>query len=88
MLVIDIMAIIETLRYFDPHETTLCVICRVRLYPDRATAGLHDADGLQAFACVSHFSEIELLIIGWVDFTTNERQRYKERADQSAWLNT
>lgn len=51
-----------------------CSICRVKLLLSKATAGFHDAANQQAFACVSHFSEVDLLIRGWADFLTHERQ--------------
>src|SRR3982751_1363355 len=51
----------------------VCSICKVKLSLDKATAGLLDYNGRQAFACVSHLSEIEKLILGWADFSANER---------------
>jgi len=61
-----------------PHPT-VCVLCDVRLAPDKATAGLLDAEGRQTFACVSHFSEPQKLILGWADFMANQRHEYLHR---------
>jgi hypothetical protein len=63
-----------------------CVICRVDLSLDKATAGLYDSSNHQAFACVSHFSEVEKLILGWADFITAELQKSLERGQQPASL--
>jgi hypothetical protein len=60
-----------------------CSICRVQLTLDKATAGLIDADNRQALACVSHFSEVELLIGGWANFIASERIRYLQRRQPS-----
>lgn len=68
-----------------------CSICCVRLLFRNATAGFFDADNHQAFACVSHFSEVDLLIRGWADFLKRERQRYKHRVketDANVWLDS
>jgi hypothetical protein len=59
-----------------------CSICRVKLTLDKATAGLFDADNHQALACVSHFSEVELLIVGWANFIAFERMRYLQHKQQ------
>lgn len=52
-----------------------CAICRVPLSLDKATAGMFDGQRCQTFACVSHFSEVEKLILGWADFTAKERYK-------------
>ncbi len=75
-----------------------CSICRARLYLSTATVGLYDAENRQAFACISHFSEVELLIGGWADFIARERIRYRQQNQRSntlmdeegrnAWLNS
>jgi len=74
-----------------------CAICSVDLTLDKATAGLFDADNHQAFACVSHFSEVEKLLLGWADFTDRERREYLNRDQEpdnltyggdNAWLDT
>jgi hypothetical protein len=52
-----------------------CSICNVKLQLGNATAGPFDADNRQAFACVSHFLEVEKLILGWADFMAQERAR-------------
>lgn len=57
-------------------STLTCAICSVKLTLDKATAGLLDCNGHQAFACVSHFSEVEKLINGWADFLAKERFKY------------
>lgn len=54
-------------------EPLTCAICGVSLTLDKATAGPYDGRGHQAFACVSHFSEVEKLITGWADFMAKER---------------
>lgn len=54
----------------------ICAICKVKLLLDKATAGFLDHQGHQAFACVSHFSEVEKLISGWADYLANERFAY------------
>lgn len=63
-----------------------CSICRVKLTLDKATAGLFDANNRQALACVSHFSEVELLIVGWANFIAVERIRYLQRKQQPSNL--
>ncbi len=77
------------------NQPLACAICRVNLLLGKATAGLFDADNNQRFACVSHFSEVELLITGWADFMAAERYKYerqKREADalgvSNVWLNT
>lgn len=67
-----------------------CAICGVNLPFARATAGHYDADNRQAFSCTSHLSEVELLIMGWADFMTAQRNKYMQEAKEelnSAWLN-
>jgi hypothetical protein len=59
-----------------------CSVCGVTLTLDKATAGLVDADGRQAFACVSHFLEVELLVRGWAVFVTDERKRYLDQGKE------
>ena len=56
-------------------ELLICAICNVKLDLDKATAGILDSNHKQAFACVSHFSEIEKLITGWADFTVKEKYK-------------
>jgi hypothetical protein len=53
-----------------------CALCAVQLPLDKATAGMVDAHNRQAFACVSHFAEVEKLIVGWADFAACERRIY------------
>lgn len=55
-----------------------CAICLNRLTTQTGTAGLIDSNNRQAFACISHFSEIELLLTGWADFLWSERQKYRK----------
>ena len=71
---------------FDLQDSALahifdCSICGIQLVPEKATAGLLDVQGAQAYACVSHLSEVELLIRGWADFITRQKslQRDQER---------
>ena len=54
-------------------ELLRCSICSVALDIDKATAGFYDAHNKQAFACISHFAEVEKLVLGWVDFAAHER---------------
>jgi hypothetical protein len=63
-----------------------CAICQVNLSLDKATAGLYDCDNQQAFACVSHFMEVEKLITGWADFLTVELEKYRQRGHEPARL--
>jgi hypothetical protein len=63
-----------------------CAVCHVALAPDKATAGLFDADNRQVFACISHFSEVEKLILGWADFLAAERRRCFEKGEEPAFL--
>lgn len=75
-----------------------CAICSVSLTLDKATAGPSDSKNQQAFACVSHFSEVEKLILGWADFTAKERYKYLHRGQEpddliygggrNAWLDS
>ena len=60
----------------------ICAICRVPLSPDKATAGMFNGRGQQTYACVSHFMELEKLILGWADFTANERQTYLSQGQE------
>jgi hypothetical protein len=59
-----------------------CAICGVPLTPPKATAGMLDASGKQTYACVSHFMELEKLILGWADFTAQERQKYLRQGQE------
>jgi hypothetical protein len=67
-------------------EELICAVCNVALAPDKATAGLFDAHNRQAFACISHFSEVERLILGWADFLAVERRRCFEQGEEPAFL--
>ena len=93
------MAIIKLPRELEFVRPLKCAICGVNLTLDRATAGLLDHRGWQTFACVSHFSEVEKLILGWADFTAKERgihlQQGQEPQDliygagyRNAWLDS
>jgi hypothetical protein len=65
-------------------NTSACSICGVKLTLNKATVGLVDADNVQAIACVSHLSEVELLINGWAAFMAGERLRYTRRETQTS----
>jgi hypothetical protein len=68
-------------------DPLLCAICGVRLPLDKATAGLYNAAGQQCFACVSHYWEVERLIVGWADFVATQRQLLIKSGQQfNAWL--
>jgi hypothetical protein len=92
------MAITKLPPGFKLADLFTCAICSVSLTLDKATAGLFDGHGHQAFACVSHFSEVEKLILGWADFTANERRKYLSQGQEpdnliygggrNAWLDT
>jgi hypothetical protein len=89
------MSIVHFPKELQLNEPLACAICRVKLLLDKATAGLFDAESRQRLACVSHFSEVELLIVGWADFMATERAKYernKREADalgvSNVWLDT
>jgi hypothetical protein len=63
-------------------NTLTCAICHVQLPLNKATTGLLDGKGHQAFACVSHFSEVEKLIGGWADFMAAERYKYLRQGQE------
>lgn len=77
------MAIIKLPPDFELASPLKCAICGVDLALKNATAGLFDAQGNQAFACVSHYSEVEKLITGWADFMARERRKYLEHIQAS-----
>lgn len=60
-------------------EKSTCAICQVKLLWPKATAGMFDANNRQAFACVSHFMEVDLLLRGWADFIARERRKYNQQ---------
>jgi hypothetical protein len=72
----DTMAIVNVPKNLNSQLPLTCAICKVRLQLDKATAGLLNAKNEQAFACVSHFSETGKLIVGWADFTAEERKKF------------
>jgi hypothetical protein len=51
-----------------PPKTVTCAICGTAVPISKASAGLLDAEGNQAFACSNHFYRGREYIIGWVDF--------------------
>lgn len=63
------------------NDEILCALCRVVLTVDKAAIGLLKANKTPAFACISHFWEVELLIVGWADFLARERREYKRLHD-------
>ncbi|HET8671402.1 MAG TPA: hypothetical protein VFM05_12480 [Candidatus Saccharimonadales bacterium] len=78
------MSVVYISKELQIYEPLTCAICRVKLWLDKATVGLFDANNRQAFACVSHFSEVELLIIGWADFIARERRKYSQQKQISS----
>lgn len=68
------MGIVSLPPELDTGEPLDCAICAVRLALTGATAGQHNGRGCQLFACVSHFMEPELLILGWADVVIRERE--------------
>ena len=69
-----VMAITKLPSFIASPQT--CAICGVPLPLSKATAGLFDCHGHKAFACVSHLSEVEKLIVGWADFTAIQRRKF------------
>ena len=53
-------------------EMVHCIACRQMIVLADATAGLHYADGSQAFACNNHFWDGTSLIRGWTDFLISQ----------------
>lgn len=93
------MAITKLPPDFKLTEPLTCAICNVKLDLDKATAGMLDSNHQQAFACVSHFSEVERFITGWADFAAKERYKalhYSQEPDElsakagghHAWLDS
>jgi hypothetical protein len=76
------MAITKLPSGFKLDNPLTCAICHVDLTLDKATAGFYDADNHQALACVSHFSEVEKLILGWADFLAQERRKYFQHGQE------
>jgi len=76
------MAIVELPAGYVTTDPLICSICQVDLLLSKATAGFYDADNHQAFACVSHFLEFDLLIRGWADFIGRERYRYLQQGKE------
>lgn len=76
------MAIVKLPPGYKLSKPFVCVLCSVSLSLDKATAGLYDADGKQAFACVSHFSEPDMLIRSWAYFVHQEALRYLQKGDE------
>ena len=64
-----------------PRKTVICVLCSKEIPLTRATAGLLDADGNQAFACNDHFWHGHDYIIGWIDFGASERLKLLSRGE-------
>jgi hypothetical protein len=50
-----------------------CAICGDQRPLLEVTAGLHDLNGRQAFACNEHFWDGGTLYIGWTAFITRQR---------------
>jgi len=69
------MGIVSLPPEMNPGEPIDCAICAVRIALTGATAGQHNGRGCQMFACVSHFMEVELLVLGWADFVIQDRER-------------
>lgn len=69
------MGIVDLPPELDTGDPLDCAICSVRLALTSATAGQHNSRGCQLFACVSHFMEPELLILGWAEVVIQERDR-------------
>ncbi len=82
------MGVVELPSELDQPEPLNCAICSVRLTLTGATVGQHSGRGCQMFACVSHFMELELLILGWANFTIRDRNQRHKEGGQRAWTNT
>jgi hypothetical protein len=80
------MGIVSLPPEMDSGKPTDCAICSVRIALTGATAGQHSGRGCQMFACVSHFMEVELLILGWADFVIQERERELEAGREPRYL--
>ena len=78
------MTIIRTA--YPPPAHLTCAICRVDLPLAKATAGLYDCHNRQAYACVSHFMEVEKLILGWADFISTEIEKCLQHGNEPANL--
>lgn len=76
------MAITKLPSGLKPAKSLTCAICGVKLTLDKATAGMLDSRSQQAFACVSHFSEVEKLITGWADFAAREKYKALHRGQE------
>jgi len=73
------MGIVSLPPEMDPGKPIDCAICAVRIALTGATAGQHNGRGCQLFACVSHFMEVNLLILGWADVVIQERKEDQQR---------
>lgn len=69
------MAIIQLLNGEPLPKQLTCSICGKQITPDRAVAGLLDADNQQCFACNGHFWNPHQFIAGWADFMATERAK-------------
>ena len=54
---------------------TECIICRQRKLIEALTVVVCDAEGLQRFACNSHFWNSSAFIVGLADFSAAEQER-------------
>ena len=70
------MAITYLPKYLDMQFPVSCALCRVSVSADKATAGSYSAENKPVFACVSHFSEVDLLIASWANFIAEEKCKY------------
>jgi hypothetical protein len=55
-------------------STVICVACRQEVLLTEATAGQHDNQERQAFACNVHFWDGSRLIGGWTDFVLEQQK--------------
>lgn len=76
------MAIAELPPDFQLPAPFVCALCGVKLSLAKTTAGLLSTHGNQAFACVSHFSELALLIRGWAFYIASERVAYLKQGEE------
>lgn len=69
------MIAISTLEDAVDRATVPCVICKITIPLQAATAGSLHADGSQAFACKNHIKERRSWIVGWARFAAQQQQK-------------
>lgn len=67
------MAIIQLINGEQLPECIECAICGKYIPMTQATAGLHNTENQQQFACNGHFWNPHQFITGWADFMATQR---------------